>query len=187
MIFDSFPFELISENKIIYDIDKIELDTETNEWCGCTIKFYLNQKHNNISCLKRDFKVLDLFNYDRYIKKSERCQDFELYEIHDNDRIHSLSLYNGIVTEYNSFDNTIILIFDYWRILEHSVFGDLYVHITTRNEWGLENHHVILKNDINKFNNPNESVFDHNFKHSFIAYNWFKDHKITPNETLDWH
>lgn len=185
MIFDDFPFELISQNKIIYDIDKIELETETNEWCGCTIKFYLNQRHNDINCLKKDFKIQDLFDCYGYrtMKKSEICQDFELYEIHDNDRLHSVSLYNGMVSEYDAFDNKITLIFDYWRILEHSIFGNLYYHIMKRNKWGLEEHHIILKDDINK----NELVFDHNFRHSFIAYNWFKDHKITPEETIDWH
>lgn len=186
MIFDSFPFELVTQSKIIYDIDKIELETETHEWCGCTIKFYLNQKHNNISFIKKDFRVNKLFDFNDYMisLKFEICQNFELYEIHNNDRLHSLSLYNGFVSEFNTFDNTITLKFDFWKILEHSIFGNVYSHIMIRNKWGdLEEHHIISKNEINK----NESVFSNNFRHSFIAYNWFKDHKITPDETIDWH
>lgn len=171
---------------------KIGIDTDSQ--CGnlhgfeCDLVFYLTQDQlHNLDEVKRIMKysdVFDLYNDGHMRRKSDMCQDYKLYEVIDDNKQLALTLCNGMISQciFDTEEPYICLHFDYWIIEKECNLSKYYVEIGIHND---------INNQMDNFrtidDNPHESIFEHNMKHSFLPYNWLKDHKITKDETFDWH
>ena len=197
------PFVLINEkNNYELNIESIEIDLNDTIFGECTISFNFNSNVTEFD-LDEMFNISYLINND-YTLKKDIVNDFKLFEFYNKQLILSLELKNGVISEYNlsSYnDNFCKVYFDWYIVSNESKIFNKINNIRESQEKLFKENLDRLKNQPPigsiewltytrikpNYENDDESIWEHNTKHSFLPWNWFKGHKITPEETLDWH
>ena len=198
------PFVLINEkNNYELTVQNITIDLNNTYFGECAISFNFNSNITEFE-LNKMFNISYLTNND-YISKKDIASDFKLFEFYNRQRILSLELKNGVIYEYNLDDcngNFCKVYFDWYIVSYESRVFNKINNIRESQEKLFKENLDRLKNQppvgsiewltntkkkTPSYINDNESIWEHNTKHSFLPWNWFKNHKITPEETFDWH
>lgn len=179
------PFVLINEkNNYELNIENIIIDLNDTIFGECTIRFNFNSNITEFD-LNEMFNISYLIN-NNYTSKKDIVSDFKLFEFYNKQRILSLELKNGVISEYNLSDyngNFCKVYFDWYIVSNESRIFNKINDIRDRQEKLLIENLDKLKNQppigsiewimntkkkTPNYINDNESVWEHNFKHSFL-------------------